>query len=202
MPIDTFGRLGRSPPTIPNVTLETKMLRLGKRFLGGVGGRKDRKAVAGIFRIFSLPSAERFPLSILNPLQPRTRRTTIRAKPRLTESIRTQPRLSEVKYFFCHPQFQPHPVACCHLFGKMAAHRVSNMCCFWPGPKAVHIPQVPHSASCNLHSTFNRSAYSHLSSVVLEGLRNFACFCMFLHASPSHHSPSVLESAIHESDLS
>jgi hypothetical protein len=41
-----------------------------------------------------------------------------------------------------------------------------------------------------------------LKSFVLQGLRNFACFCMFLHASPSHHSPSVLESAIHESDLS
>ena len=40
--------------------------------MGGVGGRKDRTAVAGIFRIFSLPSAERFRLSILNPPQPRT----------------------------------------------------------------------------------------------------------------------------------
>ncbi len=149
----------------PLILLVCYAVTLGKAIFGRGRGRKDRTAVAGIFRIFSFPSAERFRLSTLNPLQPRTRRTTIRAKPRLSESIRTQPRLSEVKYFFCHPQFQPHPVACCHLSGKMAAHRVSNMCCFWPRPKAVHIPQVPHSASCNLHSTFNRSAYPHLFPV-------------------------------------
>jgi hypothetical protein len=128
--------------------------------LGGVGGRKDRTAVAGIFRIFSLPSAERFRLSILNPPQPRTRRTTIRAKPRLTESIRTQPRLSEVKYFFCHPQFQPHPVACCHFFGKMAAHHV-----------------------CILQSALYVQPFHlfPLKSFVLQGLSNFAGFCRFLH---------------------
>src|SRR4051812_37875293 len=51
--------------------------------------------------------------------KPRTRRTPIRAKPKLSKTIRSYPRQSEVNYFFRHPELSTPPLSVLFVCGML-----------------------------------------------------------------------------------